>query len=285
MPIEFRELSYIYSKDMPYAHKALKEINLEIEEGKINAIIGETGSGKSTLVQHLNALLLPSEGELEIAGYTIRANEKTRGLKYLRKKVGLVFQFSEYQLFEETILKDVSFGPKNFGASEEEAIIKAKDALKLVGIDESMHEKSPLDLSGGQKRRVAIAGILAMEPEIIVLDEPTAGLDPKGAKEMISLFSKLNKELHKTVILVTHDNEVVYNYADNVILLSHGEIVLNKDAREFFDDKELLDRLHILKPQIVELKEMLNDKGYRIGNEVRDIKALAKAIKEIKKHE
>ncbi|MDD6004112.1 MAG: energy-coupling factor transporter ATPase [Firmicutes bacterium] len=285
MPIEFRELSYVYSKDMPYAYKALKEINLEIEEGKINAIIGETGSGKSTLVQHLNALLLPSEGELEIAGYTIRANEKTKGLKYLRKKVGLVFQFSEYQLFEETILKDVSFGPKNFGVSEEEAIIKAKEALKLVGIDESMYEKSPLDLSGGQKRRVAIAGILAMEPEIIVLDEPTAGLDPKGSKEMIGLFSKLNKEMHKTIILVTHDNEVVYNYADNVILLSHGEIVLNKDAREFFDDKELLDRLHILKPQIVELKELLNAKGYKIGNEVRDIKALAKAIKEIKKHE
>ena len=285
MPIEFRELSYVYSKDMPYAYKALKEINLEIEEGKINVIIGETGSGKSTLVQHLNALLLPSEGELEIAGYTIRANEKTKGLKYLRKKVGLVFQFSEYQLFEETILKDVSFGPKNFGVSEEEAIIKAKEALKLVGIDESMYEKSPLDLSGGQKRRVAIAGILAMEPEIIVLDEPTAGLDPKGSKEMIGLFSKLNKEMHKTIILVTHDNEVVYNYADNVILLSHGEIVLNKDAREFFDDKELLDRLHILKPQIVELKELLNAKGYKIGNEVRDIKALAKAIKEIKKHE
>ena len=285
MPIEFRELSYVYSKDMPYAYKALKEINLEIEEGKINAIIGETGSGKSTLVQHLNALLLPSEGELEIAGYTIRANEKTKGLKYLRKKVGLVFQFSEYQLFEETILKDVSFGPKNFGVSEEEAIIKAKEALKLVGIDESMYEKSPLDLSGGQKRRVAIAGILAMEPEIIVLDEPTAGLDHKGSKEMIGLFSKLNKEMHKTIILVTHDNEVVYNYADNVILLSHGEIVLNKDAREFFDDKELLDRLHILKPQIVELKELLNAKGYKIGNEVRDIKALAKAIKEIKKHE
>ena len=285
MPIEFRELSYVYSKDMPYAYKALKEINLEIEEGKINAIIGETGSGKSTLVQHLNALLLPSEGELEIAGYTIRANEKTKGLKYLRKKVGLVFQFSEYQLFEETILKDVSFGRKNFGVSEEEAIIKAKEALKLVGIDESMYEKSPLDLSGGQKRRVAIAGILAMEPEIIVLDEPTAGLDPKGSKEMIGLFRKLNKEMHKTIILVTHDNEVVYNYADNVILLSHGEIVLNKDAREFFDDKELLDRLHILKPQIVELKELLNAKGYKIGNEVRDIKALAKAIKEIKKHE
>lgn len=285
MPIEFRELSYIYSKDMPYAHKALKEINLEIAEGKINAIIGETGSGKSTLVQHLNALLLPSEGELEIAGYTIRANEKTKGLKYLRKKVGLVFQFSEYQLFEETILKDVSFGPKNFGATEEEAVLKAKSALKLVGIDESLYDKSPLDLSGGQKRRVAIAGILAMEPEIIVLDEPTAGLDPKGAKEMIALFYKLNREMHKTVILVTHDNEVVYNYADNVILLSGGEIVLNKDAREFFDDKKLLDRLHILKPQIVELKELLNANGYRIGNDVRDIRALAKAIKENRRHE
>lgn len=279
MSIKFKELSYVYSPTMPYAYTALNKINLDIKEGVINAIIGETGSGKSTLVQHLNALLLPSEGELEIAGYNIKANEKTKGLKYLRQKVGLVFQFSEYQLFEETILKDVSFGPKNFGVSEQDAIKKAKMALKMVGIDESFYERSPLDLSGGQKRRVAIAGILAMEPEIIVLDEPTAGLDPKGASEMIDLFCLLNKKFKKTVILVTHDNEVVYNYADNVIVLSKGQVKLNMDAREFFDDSDLLKELNILKPQIVELKEMLNAKGFHLGKEIRDLDTLAKAIK------
>ena len=225
MSINFKEISYVYSPTMPYRYTALDNVNLSIDEGKITAIIGETGSGKSTLVQHLNALLLPSEGSLEVAGYTIKANEKTKNLKQLRQRVGLVFQFSEYQLFEETILKDVAFGPKNFGASEEEATNKAKEALKLVGIPESYYERSPLDLSGGQKRRVAIAGILAMGPQIIVLDEPTAGLDPKGSDEMIKLFCDLNKKFKKTIILVTHDNEVVYNYADDVILLSGGKVL------------------------------------------------------------
>ena len=223
MAITLKSLSYIYDEGMPYAHHALKDINLNIEEGKITAIIGKTGSGKSTLVEHLNALLVPSSGSLEIED-TIILPGKNKGLKALRKKVGLVFQFSEYQLFEETILKDVAFGPKNYGASEQEAIAKAKLALKMVGIDESYYETSPFDLSGGQKRRIAIAGILALEPKIIVLDEPTAGLDPKGSQEMIDLFVKLNKKAGITVILVTHDNEIVYNYADNTVLMADGEV-------------------------------------------------------------
>ncbi len=273
--VRFESLSYIYAKDMPYATTAIEDIDLEIAKGKITAIIGKTGSGKSTLIQHLNALLLPTKGKLIIEDHVIEADKRASDLKALRKRVGLVFQFSEYQLFEETILKDVAFGPKNFGFGEEEAIEKAKGALKLVGLDETYYERSPLDISGGQKRRAAIAGILAIDPEIIVLDEPTAGLDPKGSKEMIGLFYKLNKELHKTIILVTHDNEIVYNYADEVVLLDKGHIIEKKDAKTFFEDTALLERLDILRPQIIALKEALNKKGLKLGDDIHTIEDLA----------
>ena len=284
MAITFKSLSYIYDEGMPYAHHALKDINLNIEEGKITAIIGKTGSGKSTLVEHLNALLVPSSGSLEIEDTIILPGKKNKGLKALRKKVGLVFQFSEYQLFEETILKDVAFGPKNYGASEQEAIAKAKLALKMVGIDESYYETSPFDLSGGQKRRIAIAGILALEPKIIVLDEPTAGLDPKGSQEMIDLFVKLNKKAGITVILVTHDNEIVYNYADNTVLMADGEVKYNGNTLELFNDKEKVKEFNILEPKILSVKNALNDKGFKIPSNVRTIDELAKYLsKELRK--
>ena len=284
MAITFKSLSYIYDEGMPYAHHALKDINLNIEEGKTTAIIGKTGSGKSTLVEHLNALLVPSSGSLEIEDTIILPGKKNKGLKALRKKVGLVFQFSEYQLFEETILKDVAFGPKNYGASEQEAIAKAKLALKMVGIDESYYETSPFDLSGGQKRRIAIAGILALEPKIIVLDEPTAGLDPKGSQEMIDLFVKLNKKAGITVILVTHDNEIVYNYADNTVLMADGEVKYSGNTLELFNDKEKVKEFNILEPKILSVKNALNDKGFKIPSNVRTIDELAKYLsKELKK--
>ena len=284
MAITFKSLSYIYDEGMPYAHHALKDINLNIEEGKITAIIGKTGSGKSTLVEHLNALLVPSSGSLEIEDTIILPGKKNKGLKALRKKVGLVFQFSEYQLFEETILKDVAFGPKNYGASEQEAIAKAKLALKMVGIDESYYETSPFDLSGGQKRRIAIAGILALEPKIIVLDEPTAGLDPKGSQEMIDLFVKLNKKAGITVILVTHDNEIVYNYADNTVLMADGEVRYSGNTLELFNDKEKVKVFNILEPKILSVKNALNDKGFKIPSNVRTIDELAKYLsKELRK--
>ena len=284
MAITFKSLSYIYDEGMPYAHHALKDINLNIEEGKITAIIGKTGSGKSTLVEHLNALLVPSSGSLEIEDTIILPGKKNKGLKALRKKVGLVFQFSEYQLFEETILKDVAFGPKNYGASEQEAIAKAKLALKMVGIDESYYETSPFDLSGGQKRRIAIAGILALEPKIIVLDEPTAGLDPKGSQEMIDLFVKLNKKAGITVILVTHDNEIVYNYADNTVLMADGEVKYSGNTLELFNDKEKVKEFNILEPKILSVKNALNVKGFKIPSNVRTIDELAKYLsKELKK--
>ena len=284
MAITFKSLSYIYDEGMPYTHHALKDINLNIEEGKITAIIGKTGSGKSTLVEHLNALLVPSSGSLEIEDTIILPGKKNKGLKALRKKVGLVFQFSEYQLFEETILKDVAFGPKNYGASEQEAIAKAKLALKMVGIDESYYETSPFDLSGGQKRRIAIAGILALEPKIIVLDEPTAGLDPKGSQEMIDLFVKLNKKAGITVILVTHDNEIVYNYADNTVLMADGEVKYSGNTLELFNDKEKVKEFNILEPKILSVKNALNEKGIKIPSNVRTIDELAKYLsKELRK--
>ena len=281
MAITFKSLSYIYDEGMPYAHHALKDINLNIEEGKITAIIGKTGSGKSTLVEHLNALLVPSSGSLEIEDTIVLPGKKNKGLKALRKKVGLVFQFSEYQLFEETILKDVAFGPKNYGASEQEAIAKAKLALKMVGIDESYYETSPFDLSGGQKRRIAIAGILALEPKIIVLDEPTAGLDPKGSQEMIDIFVKLNKKAGITVILVTHDNEIVYNYADNTVLMADGEVKYSGNTLELFNDKEKVKEFNILEPKILSVKNALNDKGFKIPSNVRTIDELAKYLSKV----
>lgn len=284
MAISFQKITYIYDAGMPYAHAAINDIDLELEEGKITAIIGETGSGKSTLVQHLNALLLPNKGRLVILDHEIESDKKNRGLKSLRKDVGLVFQFSEYQLFEETILKDVAFGPKNFGDDEETALNKAKKALKLVGIPESYYERSPLELSGGQKRRVAIAGIIAIEPKILVLDEPTAGLDPAGAMEMINLFISLNKNMGTTIIIVSHDNEVVYNYADNVVLMADGSVRYSGDTLSLFNNDELVKRFNLLEPRLVKLKRELREKGFKINDDVRTLPELAKVVaREVKK--
>ena len=284
MAISFQKITYIYDAGMPYAHAAINDIDLELEEGKITAIIGETGSGKSTLVQHLNALLLPNKGRLVILDHEIVSDKKNRGLKSLRKDVGLVFQFSEYQLFEETILKDVAFGPKNFGDDEETALNKAKKALKLVGIPESYYERSPLELSGGQKRRVAIAGIIAIEPKILVLDEPTAGLDPAGAMEMINLFISLNKNMGTTIIIVSHDNEVVYNYADNVVLMADGSVRYSGDTLSLFNNDELVKQFNLLEPRLVKLKRELREKGFKINDDVRTLPELAKVVaREVKK--
>ncbi len=279
MPIKFKSLSYIYDEGMPYASSALDDVNLELVEGKITAIIGTTGSGKSTLVEHLNALLLPSKGSLEVFDFNIEANKKNKNLKALRQEVGLVFQFSEYQLFEETILKDVAFGPKNYGFSQEEAIEKAKSALKLVGVSEDKYETSPFDVSGGQKRRIAIAGILALDPKMVVLDEPTAGLDPKGSEEIIQLFVDLNKKLNKTIIIVSHDNEMVYNYCDNTVLMSNGKVVYSGDTLELFNNDKCIEDYHLIKPQLVDLKKKLNENGFNVPTNVRTIEQLAKYIK------
>jgi energy-coupling factor transport system ATP-binding protein len=284
MPIAFEQVSHIYSDGTPFRYQALYDIDLTLKEGKITAVIGQTGSGKSTLVQHLNALLLPSSGTVYVLDRKIEAGTRPKGLKSLRRDVGLVFQFPEYQLFEETILKDVSFGPKNFGVSEEEAEKKSLEVLKLVGIDPSYAERSPLELSGGQKRRVAIAGILAMDPSVLVLDEPTAGLDPQGTVEMMKLFKRLNRDMHKTILIVTHDMEQVYNYCDEVVVMEHGKVKLQQSVDEFFSHPEQCIELHILPPDIIRMKTMLKEKGFKIGDEIRDVQALAKCIARQVKH-
>ncbi|WP_289804218.1 energy-coupling factor transporter ATPase, partial [Faecalibaculum rodentium] len=224
MSIEARNLGHVYSPDTPFAYQALDGASVRIPEGKMTAIIGQTGSGKSTFVQHLNGLLVPTAGELEVLGRKILPGMKIKDLKELRRQVGLVFQFPEYQLFEETIGRDIAFGPKNFGVSEEDALEQVKAVLPVVGLDESYLERSPFDLSGGQKRRVAIAGILVLDPEVLVLDEPAAGLDPQGATEMMELFADLNIKAGKTVLLVTHDMEHVLKYCDHVIVMDQGKV-------------------------------------------------------------
>lgn len=286
MPITFEKLTHEYNADTPFAYLALDAINLSIEEGKITAIIGETGSGKSTLVQHLNALLLPTKGSLTVLDRTITADEKPKQLKELRKRVGLVFQFPEYQLFEETIAQDIAFGPRNFGMSEEAALKQAQKMLQVVGLSEDYSERSPFELSGGQKRRVAIAGILAMDPDVLVLDEPAAGLDPQGAEDMMELFVRLNKEYHKTILLVTHDMEHVLTYCDHVVVVDNGHIAQTCDKQQFFKDSTLLKKLRINPPAVIRLRDELNQRGFSLPCDLLDMDTLAKAIAdEVKDHE
>ncbi|MGL5977509.1 MAG: energy-coupling factor transporter ATPase [Erysipelotrichaceae bacterium] len=278
MSIIYEKLSHTYSPNSPFEYRALIDINLELEEGNIYAVIGETGSGKSTLVQHLNALLLPTAGTLTVGEKVIKSGEKPKNLKALRKQVGLVFQFPEYQLFEETIIKDVSFGPKNFKVPEAEAIEQAAQALRVVGIDDSYFERSPFDLSGGQKRRVAIAGILAMNPDVLVLDEPTAGLDPQGAKEMMQLFVRLNKEYNKTIIIVTHDMEHVLDYCQDVIVVNEGRIVKQSDVTSFFQDLSILEELKINPPHVIQMREALKQRGFQLDDTIITLDALVTAV-------
>lgn len=286
MPIEIRNLGYAYHADSALSKTALNNINIHIEDGEMVALIGETGSGKSTLVQHLNALLLPTEGELDINGKVIYAHVKNTGLKALRKEVGLVFQFPEYQLFEETILKDIAFGPKNFGVEESKAEEIARKMINIVGLDESYLSKSPFECSGGEKRRIAIAGILAMDPNILVFDEPTAGLDPKGAKDMMELFRRLNKEYHKTVILVSHDMEHVMNYCERVIVMHKGKVIQDCAVKEFFKSSETLRKLNINPPSLLLLKDLCAEKGIHIREDVFTIEECVEDIvKEVKHHE
>ncbi len=264
MAIRFKKVSHQYAPKTPMAFLALKDVDLDIEVGKMTAIIGATGSGKSTLVQHLNALLLPSSGQLEVNDKIIMANKKPKGIKALRKQVGLVFQFPEYQLFEETIERDLCFGPLNFGKTPTEAVALAKASLKMVNIAESFLERSPLDISGGQKRKVAIAGILAIEPDILVLDEPTAGLDPAGVQEMMKLFKTLNTQYHKTIILVTHDFDNVIHYCDNVVVLASGEVVYHDRVSALFSDDGLLDKFGIYPPALIRLQRQLKARGIKL---------------------
>ena len=261
MDIRFEKVNYVYQPNTPFEQRALYDIDLEIKQGSYTALVGHTGSGKSTLLQHLNALLKPTEGQVIIGDRKITPSTDNKNLKPVRKKVGIVFQFPEAQLLEETVAKDIAFGPKNFGVKEEEALILAKENLKIVGLDESYLERSPFELSGGQMRRVAIAGVLAMEPEVLVLDEPTAGLDPMGRKEMMDMFLRLHREKNITIVLVTHLMDDVANFADYVYVLEKGQVVKHGTPQNVFDDVEWLKEKQLGVPQASAFAEKMQLRG------------------------
>ena len=280
MDIRFKQVGFAYQAGTPFEMRALHDVTFSVKDGSYVAIIGHTGSGKSTILQHLNALLKPTEGLVELGDKTINSTTGNKDLKPLRKKVGIVFQFPEAQLFEETVEKDIAFGPKNFGVSEEEALKNAAEVVKTVGLPEEVLKKSPFDLSGGQMRRVAIAGVLAMKPEVLVLDEPTAGLDPKGRLEMMEMFYKLNKEQNMTIVLVTHQMNDVSDYADHVIVIEAGNVVKEGSPKEVFSDASWLLEKQLGVPTTLAFVEKLKEKGWSTDKMPLTLDELADAILE-----
>ena len=280
MDIRFKQVGFAYQAGTPFEMRALHDVTFSVKDGSYVAIIGHTGSGKSTILQHLNALLKPTEGIVELGDKTIDSTTGNKDLKPLRKKVGIVFQFPEAQLFEETVEKDIAFGPKNFGVSEEEALKIAAEVVKTVGLPEDVLKKSPFDLSGGQMRRVAIAGVLAMKPEVLVLDEPTAGLDPKGRLEMMEMFYKLNKEQNMTIVLVTHQMNDVSDYADHVIVIEAGNVVKEGSPKEVFSDASWLLEKQLGVPTTLAFVEKLKEKGWSTDKMPLTLDELADAILE-----
>ena len=278
MGITLESVNYTYQAGTPFEGRALFDINLSIKEGSYTAFIGHTGSGKSTIMQLLNGLNVPTEGAVIVDDIKITADSKNKDIKPVRKKVGLVFQFSESQLFEETVLKDVAFGPQNFGVSIEEAKQLAREKLAMVGISEEFFEKNPFELSGGQMRRVAIAGILAMEPEVLVLDEPTAGLDPKGRRELMSLFKELNQN-GMTIVLVTHLMDDVANYADYVNVLESGKLVRSGYPKEVFQDVDFLESKQLGVPKITKFAQQLVKRGLQLESLPITIEEFAEVVK------
>ncbi|WP_428910414.1 energy-coupling factor ABC transporter ATP-binding protein [Niallia sp. Krafla_26] len=251
MDISLQQVEFRYQVNTPFERLALLNVSFDIPEGTYLSIIGHTGSGKSTVLQHLNALLRPTKGKVVIGDTEIKAGVKPKDLKKVRQKVGIVFQFPEHQLFEETVEKDICFGPMNFGVSEEEAKRRAREAIKQVGLPEELLQKSPFDLSGGQMRRVAIAGVLAMEPDVIVLDEPTAGLDPRGRKEIMNMFYGLHKDNGLTTILVTHSMEDAARYADQIVIMHKGEVYKKGTPEEIFAHPEGLIEMGLDVPDVI----------------------------------
>ena len=260
MGIALENVSFTYQEGTPLASTALSDVSFTIEDGSYTALIGHTGSGKSTILQLLNGLLVPSQGSVRVFDTLITSTSKNKDIRQIRKQVGLVFQFAENQIFEETVLKDVAFGPQNFGVSEEDAEQIAREKLALVGIDESLFDRSPFELSGGQMRRVAIAGILAMEPAILVLDEPTAGLDPLGRKELMNLFKKLHQS-GMTIVLVTHLMDDVAEYANQVYVMEKRRLVKGGKPSDVFQDVVFMEEVQLGVPKITAFCKRLADRG------------------------
>jgi energy-coupling factor transport system ATP-binding protein len=282
MDISLQSIEYRYQVNTPFERLAIKDVSIEIPTGTYMALIGHTGSGKSTVLQHLNALLLPTEGTVVIGNHEVKAKQKNKNLRQIRQKVGIVFQFPEHQLFEETVEKDIIFGPMNFGVSEAEAKERARLALKQVGLSEDILEKSPFDLSGGQMRRVAIAGVLAMEPDCLVLDEPTAGLDPRGRKEIMDMFYSLHKERNLSTILVTHSMEDAAKYADQIVIMQQGHVVKQGTPIEIFSSFSELVEMGLDVPEVVRFQRSLEDKlGVKLGATYLSIEELSSAVTEL----
>ena len=286
MSIKVEHLNYIYGEGTAFSQYALKDVNFTIEDGEFVGLIGHTGSGKSTLIQHLNGLLRASSGAVYYNGENIYSDGYD--MKKLRSKVGLVFQYPEYQLFEVDVFSDVCFGPKNLGLDKEEIEARAKEALTLVGLDESFYEQPPFELSGGQKRRVAIAGVLAMKPEVLILDEPTAGLDPKGRDEILDKISQLHKEKGMTIILVSHSMEDMARYAGRLIVMNHGEKIFDDVPKEVFKHYKELEKMGLAAPQITYVVHELREHGVEIADDLTTVAeardAILEALKKQQRH-
>lgn len=282
MSVKVENLTHIYNEGLPHESVAVQDVSFSIEDGQIAGIIGHTGSGKSTLVQHLNGLIKPKTGSIYIDGENI-CDGKTV-MREIRKKVGLVFQYPEYQLFEETVFKDVAFGPKNIGLADEELEDRVREAIELVGLDfEQIKDKSPFDLSGGQKRRVAIAGVIAMKPKVLILDEPTAGLDPKAHRDVLDMIIRVHEHENNITIMVSHNMEDIASMCDKVIVMDRAHAVMEGTPEEVFARRAELKQMGLAAPPVTELIDMLNDRGFKLdGNILTRDKAVEEIYKAIR---
>ena len=286
MQISLKDVSYTYNYKTPYAREVLKDINLNVEEGSYTVIIGKTGSGKSTLIEHINGLLLPTQGEVLVNNVLItnpkskkEKRELAKKLKVLRQDVAVLFQFSEQQLFETSVLKDIIFAPLNYGISEERAISKAKELIKLVGLDESYLDKSPFELSGGEMRKVALCGVLALEPKVLILDEPTVALDYKSREEIMTMVKKLKDELNMTIVLISHNMNYVLEYADKVFVLKNGKINFEGKVEELFVDEKLLKENSLEQPELLKFYNNLQENNIKLDVFPRKYEDLIDALK------
>ena len=286
MQISLKNVSYTYNYKTPYAREVLKDINLNVEEGSYTVIIGKTGSGKSTLIEHINGLLLPTQGEVLVNNVLItnpkskkEKRELAKKLKVLRQDVAVLFQFSEQQLFETSVLKDIIFAPLNYGISEERAISKAKELIKLVGLDESYLDKSPFELSGGEMRKVALCGVLALEPKVLILDEPTVALDYKSREEIMTMVKKLKDELNMTIVLISHNMNYVLEYADKVFVLKNGKINFEGTVEELFSDEKLLKENSLEQPELLKFYNKLQENNIKLNVFPRKYEDLIDSLK------